>query len=213
MDRNLLEGRSVVQLPSLPHRVHSGAALVTITEVDRRLVKACIARDGRAWTEFLDRFLPLFLYVVRQSASLRSIQIDEATEEDLAAEILSRLVDDDFKILKHFRGKSKLSTYLTVVARRVAVNHLARLQAIRRKQVEAGAEAASGDSSPDVAVANADEVRFLLDNLKGRELELVRAYYVENKTYSELAQEIGIPENSIGPTLGRIREKLRNAAE
>lgn len=186
---------------------------MTITEVDRRLIKSCVNRDGRAWTEFQDRFLPLFLHVVRQSASLRSIPIDESTEDDLVAEIVTRLVDDDFKILRAFRGKAKLGTYLTVVARRVSVNHLARIQAMRRKQVENGAEAASADSSPDVAVANADEVKFLLDSLKGRELELVRAYYVDNKTYAEISQEMGIPENSIGPTLHRIREKLRHAAD
>lgn len=186
---------------------------MTITDVDRRLVKGCLDKEGKAWAEFQDRFLPLFLHIVRQAALLRSIPLDDATEEDLVAEILTRLVDDDFKVLRNFRGKSKLSTYLTVVGRRVAVNHLARLQALRRRQVEGHeADFASGDSSPEVSVANADEVRFLLDSLKGRELELVRSYYVDNKTYHEISQEIGIPENSIGPTLGRIREKLRQAA-
>lgn len=184
---------------------------MTITEVDRRLAKACIHRDSKAWSEFLDRFAPLFVHVVRQAAALRSMPLDQATEDDLVAEILTRLVDDDFKILRTFRGKARLSTFLTVIARRVAVNHLARIQAMRKRQVEAnaGAELASADSSHEIAVANADEVRYLLDSLKGRELELVRAFFVDNKTYHEISQEMGIPENSIGPTLSRIREKLR----
>jgi RNA polymerase sigma-70 factor (ECF subfamily) len=48
-----------------------------------------------------------------------------------------------------------------------------------------------------------------MDNLTGPEAEVVRLYHLEGKSYREISSAIGIPENSIGPTLSRARAKLR----
>jgi RNA polymerase sigma-70 factor (ECF subfamily) len=38
-------------------------------------------------------------------------------------------------------------------------------------------------------------------------------YHLEGKSYREISQALGLPENSIGPTLHRAREKLRRVAQ
>ncbi len=48
-------------------------------------------------------------------------------------------------------------------------------------------------------------------SLTGSEAEVVRLYHLEGKTYREISSAIGIPENSIGPTLNRARAKMRQA--
>jgi RNA polymerase sigma-70 factor (ECF subfamily) len=36
-------------------------------------------------------------------------------------------------------------------------------------------------------------------------------YHLEGKSYQEISRLVGIPENSVGPTLSRAREKMRRA--
>jgi RNA polymerase sigma-70 factor (ECF subfamily) len=56
---------------------------------------------------------------------------------------------------------------------------------------------------------NRDEVQRMLDELDGSEAEVVRMYHLEGKSYQEISSLVGIPENSVGPTLSRARQKMR----
>lgn len=61
-------------------------------------------------------------------------------------------------------------------------------------------------------VDNADEIARLLGELEGTEAEIVRLYHLEGKSYQEISSAVGMPENSIGPTLSRARQKMRRVA-
>src|SRR5207253_125857 len=66
--------------------------------------------------------------------------------------------------------------------------------------------------SPVQTVSDRDEVARLLQELEGMEAEVVRMYHLEGKSYQEISSAVGMPENSIGPTLSRAREKMRRAS-
>jgi len=36
-------------------------------------------------------------------------------------------------------------------------------------------------------------------------------YHLEGKSYQEISSAVGMPENSVGPTLSRARSKMRSA--
>jgi RNA polymerase sigma-70 factor (ECF subfamily) len=40
--------------------------------------------------------------------------------------------------------------------------------------------------------------------------KIVRQYHIEGRTYREISNGLGVPENSIGPALSRARAKLRS---
>ena len=52
-------------------------------------------------------------------------------------------------------------------------------------------------------LANQEEVQRLLRGLEGTEAQVVRMYHLEGKSYHEISQVVGMPENSIGPILSR----------
>jgi RNA polymerase sigma-70 factor (ECF subfamily) len=58
-----------------------------------------------------------------------------------------------------------------------------------------------------------EEVAKLLGRLPTRERHIVRLYYLEGRTYEEIAIELNIPINSIGPILSRSRAKLRKGVK
>jgi RNA polymerase sigma-70 factor (ECF subfamily) len=72
------------------------------------------------------------------------------------------------------------------------------------------ASIAGGDlDSPEKRISNREEVERLMSRLTGPEADVVRLYHLEGKSYREISSAIGIPENSIGPTLSRARAKMR----
>lgn len=186
---------------------------MALVELDRRLLERLLIKDQQAWQQFVDRFLGAVLHTVRQVAHLRSMTLDAHEVDDLAADFFKLLLDNDCAILRRFRGRSALATYLVVVARRFVVNTLAKRAAAARRRKEQSLEDIFGAAGPKVTkdVESREEVESLLRRLKGREAALVRGFYLENKSYGQLSEDVGVPQNSIGPMLNRILAKLRKA--
>ncbi len=187
------------------------------TAVDRDLLKRCLAREAGSWNDFVDRFLSLIYHTIGYTAHLRSVRVGPEDMEDIAAEVLLRIVADNFKVLRDFRKESSLATYLAVVARRIAVHELSR----RQKVVDSINRGDSSRPELDLDAAPAaqkgmeslEEVEKLLRRLSGKEREIVRLYYLESRTYEEISSETDVPVNTIGAVLSRARKKLRETAK
>ena len=184
---------------------------MALSDIDRELLQDCLGRKPRAWEAFVDRFLGLVVHVINHSAQSRSIRLSVDDSEDLAAEVFLAIVSEDFGVLRRFRGDSSLATYLAVVARRVVVKEL-----LRRKTSASIGE--MGDSPynpvdqsapPEERISDKDEIERLLERLDSSEREVVRMFYVEGKTYQEISKQVGMPENTIGSTLSRAKDKMR----
>lgn len=187
---------------------------MALSEIDRNLLSRCLGGAPRAWEDFVDRFMGLVLHVIDHSAESRSTRLTADDREDLAADVFLAIVKDEFAVLRNFRGESSLATYLTVVTRRVAVQQLNKRKSTANLATGAGDPAlqASGtDAEPQMRVHDRDEVARLLEELEGTEAQVVRMYHLEGKSYQEISSLVGMPENSIGPTLSRAREKMRRA--
>jgi RNA polymerase sigma-70 factor (ECF subfamily) len=188
---------------------------VALTTLDRELLRRCLAKQSGAWNDFVDRFLGLIYHVVQHTAHLRSTPLKPEDAEDLAAEVLLQLVANDYAVLRQFRGSSSLSTYLTVIARRICVHELARRSAAREVQAVTAADAPepeADDQGRAAGLERLEEVERLLARLPGREREVVRLHYIEGRSYEEISTALNIPVNTIGPVLSRARKKLRQDA-
>ena len=184
---------------------------VALSEIDRSLLDRCLQRKPRAWEDFVDRFMGLVVHVINHTAQCRSINISAADREDLAAEVFLAIIDNDLAVLRHFRGKSSLATYLTVIARRVVVRRLVDgHSALPLGDMVARAEVE--EIEPEQRIGDREEVGRLLSELQGSEAAVVRMYHLEGKTYEEIGRTVGMPENSVGPMLSRARAKMRRRA-
>ncbi|MFO0909164.1 MAG: sigma-70 family RNA polymerase sigma factor [Isosphaeraceae bacterium] len=186
-----------------------------LREIDRQLIDRCLRKEPGAWNDFVDRYMGLIYHVIHHVSHARSVVLSSADIEDLAAEVFLAIVDDDYAVLRRFKGSSSLPTYLTVVARRVCVAEVIK----RSREAELGHATAhraiiSDDGSSEIeAIATADEVRRMLELLSGREAEVVKLYHIQYLNYRQIGKQLGIPENSVGPILARARQQLRRAAE
>jgi RNA polymerase sigma-70 factor (ECF subfamily) len=154
------------------------------------------------------------VHVINHSAQCRSIRLTPEDREDLVSEVFLSIVKNDFAILRHFREESSLATYLTVVARRIIVQKLLeRKSTTTLSDADNGpGHASNGDhNQPVQRVIDRDEIERLMKDLEGSEAEIVRMYHLEGKSYQEISSAVGMPENSVGPTLSRARQKMRRA--
>lgn len=188
---------------------------MALTDRDRQLVERCLARDSSAWREFVDRFSGLFVHVIHHTAEARSVELISSDVDDLCAEIFLAILANDFGILRRFKGESSLATYLAVISRRIVVREV-----ISRRMAEAMGHVKSHSANVEMAhaglseftrIENRELVQRMLDGLPEQEAEIIRQFHLEGKTYREISDRLGIPENSIGPTLARAREKLRHS--
>ncbi len=191
---------------------------MTLTAIDRELLDRCLARKPRSWEDFVDRFIGLVHHVVDQTTESRSLELATEDREDVIAEVFLALIQDDFSVLRRFRGESSLATYLTVISRRVAVKEL-----LKRRMHRTTSGPAEESSDADVSNRSSrhveeqkeerEQVQRLLQTLDGIEADLVRMRYLDGMSYGEIEAACGVPANSIGPTLSRAKAKMREAGK
>lgn len=191
------------------------------SEVDEQideseLVRRLVAGDAAAWRTFVDRFHRLVVARVAATARELHIPLRASDGEDLAAEVFLQLVAHDYSTLRDFQGRSSLSTWISVIARRIA---LRKLLTARREpanpQYAADATVELAGATHDDPLAqliqgeNRRRLADALSELPDRQRELVRLHYVDGCSYREISERLGIPMNSIGPSLQRVQQKLR----
>ena len=185
-----------------------------LRDIDRKLVDRCLRKEPGAWKDFVDRYMGLIYHVIQHVAYARSRLLSSEDVEDVAAEILLKIVDNDYAVLKRFKGISSLPTYLTVIARRTCVKELIK----RHREEELGHTNAhraftdDGVSEEVEAIVSGEEVERMLEDLSDREAEVVRLYHLKFLNYRQIGKQLGLPENSVGPILAKARKKLRAAA-
>jgi RNA polymerase sigma-70 factor (ECF subfamily) len=186
---------------------------VPLSDIDRKLIDRCLGKEPGAWNEFVDRYLGLIYHVIHHVAHARSKVLSQADIEDIAAEVLLKIVDDDYEVLRKYQGISSLPTYLTVIARRTCVKDIVK----RHREAELGHASAHrstvNDSAEVEAIASAEEVDRMLEDLPEREAEVVRLYHLKFMNYRQIGKRLGIPEASVGPILSKARKRLKTAAE
>lgn len=185
-----------------------------LSDLDRGLIDRCLGKEPGAWNDFVDRYVGLIYHVIHHVAHSRSRLLSEADIEDIAAEVLLAVVDDDYEVLRRYKGLSSLPTYLTVIARRICVKEIIR----RQREAELGHASAHreivGDLSGEAeSIATAEEVERILDELPEKEAEVVRLYHLKYMNYRQIGKQLGISENSVGPILARARKRMRRAGQ
>lgn len=88
-------------------------------ELDYALARACLEHRKFAWEDFVDRFMDLTLHTIRRVARKKGRTLSEEDETELCEAIFRSFRYNDYQLLREFAFQSALSTYLTVLARRL----------------------------------------------------------------------------------------------
>jgi RNA polymerase sigma factor (sigma-70 family) len=171
---------------------------------DADLVRRCLDGDRVAWADLLGRYGDLVHSLLRRAG------LDAAAAADGFQEVSVLL----WKGLARLRSADRLLPWIATTTRRVAWRARKRSKARDLRQAAAArTEQDPADSPSDALVALEEEqaVRQALAALGERCRRLLSALYfqVSDGGYDEVAERLGIPRGSIGPTRQRCLEGLR----
>ena len=97
---------------------------MSANHLDNTLLDRCLTRQDRAWEDFVDRFLGLVLHVIDHTISKREVRLRTEERNALCERVFAALGHDQFRLLREFKSRSSLTTYLSVVVRRIVVRLL-----------------------------------------------------------------------------------------
>ncbi|MFH1313451.1 MAG: sigma-70 family RNA polymerase sigma factor [Candidatus Eisenbacteria bacterium] len=183
---------------------------------DKQLVQACIAKDNRAWRQFLKSFGPLVYGSVAGLLAKFSIHEPEIAE-DIFADVIEKLLINDCAALRKFSWKSKVSTWLVSVARNRTYDYLRRKK--RRPTISLSTPIDNGEDelerviAQDLDLEHDIEVEMTLnealDMLPDKDRLIVNLYYIEGMKEREIAKLMSITVDSVSARKSRAMKKLK----
>jgi RNA polymerase sigma-70 factor (ECF subfamily) len=163
----------------------------------RGAVRDVLAGGRDAWDRFAREYRLVVLKAVHTAA--RRFRAGEADVEDAASQVFIELFQQNGRALRAYRGESALTTWLTVVAYRIATREFVRQ--VRAREVEAAKPVSSW-------VERDAEVLEFLERLPELDRRSLVMFHVDDRSYKEISEQLGIPINQVGMVLLRAREKL-----
>jgi RNA polymerase sigma-70 factor (ECF subfamily) len=133
-------------------------------------------------------------------------------DEQVAEDLISEVFFDVWRQAGKFEGRSAVSTWLLAITRFKAFSVLR-----RRKEMDVGLDEAAAnaieDSSDDPEMAvqkkdTGDALRRCLTALTSEHREIIDLVYYHEKSVEEVAEIVGIPENTVKTRLFYARKKL-----
>ena len=95
-----------------------------MNELDQVLLTRCLESQPRGWEDFVDRFLGLVVHVIDHTVQVRDLLIDAEQRDRICEDVFVILHHDSFRLLHEYDGQCSLTTYMTIIARRIVVRLL-----------------------------------------------------------------------------------------
>jgi RNA polymerase sigma-70 factor (ECF subfamily) len=131
---------------------------------------------------------------------------DAAQAEDTTQDIFLRV----WRALPGFAGQSALSTWIYAISKNACLSEL------RKRRPQVSLDGDEDEYRPEIAglsTTDADDsatasVTQLLDQLPERYRQAVVLFYMEDKSYEQTAQSLGLPLGTVKALLHRARKRL-----
>lgn len=164
--------------------------ILRVAKGDRLAFRALYARHNVRVFRFILRFIK-----------------DEGQAEDLIGEVFL----DVWRQADRFEGRSSVSTWILGMARFKALSSLRKTTEAELEEEQAAAIADDADTPETVSqkLDKAKAIRRCIDQLSPEHREIVDLVYYQEKSISEVAEIVGIPENTVKTRMFYARKRLQ----
>ena len=177
---------------------------------DEELVERAKRGDRRAFRMLVDRHKHMVFNVALRMLRNREDAEDAAQEAFLRA----------FRSIGTFRGQAKFSSWLVRIAINVSLSFAERAHAkqtfaeFQDEADEADAHFVDARMNPEEIASRNDfgeRIRALVGTLPPRYRAVITLYYLEERSYQEVAEILEIPLGTVKTHLHRAKEHLRKS--
>jgi len=174
---------------------------------DRELVALLLSGDASAAETLVLRHRFVVMRALRRFRTLTRADV-----EDLFQDVFTRLFVNDCAALAAWHGPADLAAYIRRIASNVALDHLRS----RRRQPETDPLEESDEIASDVddpeTIALLNQLRRMMlqaiQQLAPPYAEVVQAVDLEDLTYAQVAERLGVTRNNLGVRLHNARKAL-----
>ncbi len=184
-------------------------------QAERALVERCVRGEPDAREAFAASYVPVIRKAVRQVLGPGRAASEDV--ENVVQQVFLDLLRDGARKLGTFDGRSRLPTWLSVVAVSLKQNAIAADPARRLERegrhglAEALARLGGRPELPPDEAAREEEraqVKAVLERMPDRDRLLLKIVHEEGGSYAEAARILGVSPNSIGSLLGRAQSRF-----
>lgn len=170
-----------------------------MSESDAELIQRCLSNDQNAWRLLVERYSALVHSIPRRFG------LSGADVDDVFQTVFTRFT----RRLPLLRDHTRVSAWLIQTATRETW----RVRKRSRRMPQIAPESIDSAAPDEPALADFEteqQVREALEELDPRCHSLLKALFAESPKprYEEVAERLGIPVGSLGPTRSRCLEKL-----
>jgi len=170
-------------------------------------LEGCVGGDERAWAAFVARAAPVIHAAVARTLGMHRARENTA---DVVQEVFVRLLRDDRRPLRSFdAARASLATWLTVVARSAAIDHLRRHRRSAAVSLDEAATVPAGDAPVEPAAPAMAALPIPPDLLTGRQRLVLHLIFDKQMDVGEAARFLGVDAQTVRSTRHKALERLR----
>jgi len=189
---------------------------------EKALLKRCLEDDKRAWDTFVERYNRVIYGAIVQTLTKYSFSEKNQVIEDLFQTVFLSLIEFNFKKLRQFQGKCKLSSWLHIISARIAIDFLRK----KKEQFSLNGETdqeksfkeglTNGKPLPDDLLNQKDEQKLyeiIKNQLNARDRLFVELFYVKELSPAEVSKIMNITPNNVYQIKNRVRNTMAKIAK
>jgi RNA polymerase sigma-70 factor (ECF subfamily) len=177
------------------------------------LARACSAGNDLAWVEFLNKYREKLYDIAR------GVTKEDSSARDLADSLYADLYGTSEKEgrrvsrLNFYMGRGSLEGWLRTVVAQEFVNRYRKQKRLvsLEEETEEGVQFSSADSVP-IQIADhrlGEATDEALDQLSAEDRLVLAAYYLDDRTLTEIGRIVGVHESTISRRLEKLLKTLR----
>jgi RNA polymerase sigma-70 factor (ECF subfamily) len=181
------------------------------------LVQRCVSGEAEAWREIMTKYGALVAHGVRTTFMRVLKQADPNLVDDAVQSVWLSLCADGCRRLRGFQSKSALSTWLTVISTRRALDYI-RTEMRKGSMRHVHLDDEDRDLVKELRAPEAEE-QFSLDDvfvlyealekLPEDDKLILKMYYLDGLSYRSIAEVIRVAPNTVSSYILRARDKLK----
>ncbi len=189
---------------------------------ESELLRKCLNEgDGVVWELFVRRYAKLIWGTLRKTFLSYSFRHTEEDLEDIFNAVFVSLLDNDFKKLRQFRSENScsLSTWLTIIASRTAIDHMRQDKSQLFVETKDGERdiyesiPASEKSIEHLFIEKQRDERLnaAITQLGAQDSLIIRLVLEKGLSPEEIAVIMGISAETVYSRKNRLAEKLKKS--
>jgi RNA polymerase sigma-70 factor (ECF subfamily) len=184
---------------------------------ERALVGRCIAGESDGWRELMTKYGALVAHAVRNTFLRVLKQVDASLVDDAIQAVWLSLCADSCRRLRGFESKAALSTWLTVLSTRRALDYI-RSEMRKGSMRHVHLDDENRDIVKELQMPESEEQYSLdevfglyeaMDRLAAADKLILKMYYLDGLSYRSIAEVLKVAPNTVSSYILRARDKLK----